>query len=460
MSLATPKGSQKLTWDSRSSPIPKGVAQTQRFFGYRHPPAFPTSFPIFAKPRPRKTGQPEMNTYTYNGASWLAIREVNDYTVAVKLLKAKEAHRSALTHFLWHALGIMLYTCKPGTITYTVTETREGYSFHMEWETTQVKAAAIQEYIALLKGPGKPDPGKTEWRNAISWKLDNMLRYSSVLEAEHTPVEGSDLAKMRMEAMVKFPSLVDAPNISRLYKDGPQRQVSIFDLFEYQWVNRDQLSMEFKLSGKDGLAVRIRIPGAETMLSLGEGPGAHKNLERFLRAIRNIIHSLDEKPPLVNVATIRTTAYYDQETDGYSAWNDEEQEDPWDPVEVLHTRFAHYRDDGTHCSMDIQSVNGWRATFHVLIREGAELELEDDWFYRNSGRLIRKSSWREQPTREQMQAPVRLAFTADDYDLGNAARWALNELLEELGPEKYKDLFGAEPPIALVRQILGRWASV
>jgi hypothetical protein len=281
-------------------------------------------------------------------------------------------------------MGVMTYTCKPGPITYTIAETDEGYSFHMEWETSLVKAQAIQEYSELLKGPDRPVTGKTEWRTAVAYDLAELLAYSSELIAGHIPVQGTDLAKVRLEAKVRFTSLVDAPHIPRLYKDGPQRQVCIFDLFKYQWLNRWQLGMEFLVSEENGMSVRMTIPGAETVLTLGDSTRAHKNLVRFLQAIRNIIHSVQEKVPLVNVATMRTSRYYDEEYEELAFRYDEEDDDDEYPgpkdAEVLHTRYVHYREDGTHWSMDIRNIHGWGKCFHVLIREGADLELEDNWF--------------------------------------------------------------------------------
>jgi hypothetical protein len=393
-----------------------------------------------------------MNTYTYNDVSWRVMGEINRGTVVVKFLNAKEAHQGSLTNFLGHAMGVMTYTAKQGPITYTVAETEDGYDFHMDWETTLVKAQSIHEYTELLKGPGKPVTGKTQWRMAVAHSLRELLAKSSEFAAEYTPVESTDLALARLVAKVKFTSLVDAPHIPRLYVDGPQRQVCIFDLFEYQWVERNELRMEFDVGDEHEMAVRIRVPGKQAELTLGDRNRAHTNLVRFLQAMRNIIHSVDEKVPLVNVATMRTSRYYDDEDEPIIDVDDDDE--PWScKAEVLHTRYVHYREDGTHCSMDIRNIHGWGRRFNVLIREGADLELEDDWFYRSCGDYLQHPSYKPQPTRRQLEAPVLLAFTADDHDLRNAVRGALAPLLDHLGPERYKEIYKAEPPYELLGRI-------
>ncbi len=394
-----------------------------------------------------------MNTYTYNDVSWRVYYEINQGTVAVTYMHAKEAHRNALTNFLWHAVGVMNYTNKPGPITYTITETELGYTFHMDWETTKVKAQAIQDTIELMKVQGRPATGKTQWRHALVFHIEVLLGYCSELEYAHAPNEGNDLARAHLEAKVLFSSLVDAPHIPRLYVDGPQRQVSIFDLFNYQDLKRNELWMEF-LAGEDhALTVRINVPGKQAELTLGDRARAHANLVRFLQAIRNIIHSVDERVPRVNVAAMRTSYYYG----GYDeALIDEEDEDgePWSrKVEVLHTRYVHYREDGTHCSMDFRNLHGWGSTFNVLVREGADLVIEDDWFYRNRGGFLEHSSYQPQPTRAQVEAPVRLAFTCDDCDLRTAVLYPLQALLDDLGPERYRKIYKAEPPYELLGRI-------
>lgn len=394
-----------------------------------------------------------MNKYTYNDVSWRVFGEINKGTVAVKFLNAKEAHRWPLTFFLGDAMGVMNYTCKPGPITYTIAETEEGYDFQMDWETTLVKAQTIQEYTELLKGTERPVPGKTEWRAAIAHRIEALLGYSSQFTVGFTAVEGTALAQMRMEAKVKFSSLVSAPHIPRLYTDGPQRQVSIFDLFEYQSTQRYALDMEFVVGNEHELAVRISVPGKHAELTLGDRTIAHKNLVRFLQAIHNIIHSVEEKVPVVNVATMRTSRFYDEEYEDL-LFSEDDDEDPWPcKAEVLHTRYVHYRDDRTHCSMDIRNLHGWGATFNILIREGADLVLEDDWFYRNSGRFIQHSGYKAQPTRAQLEAPVQLAFTADDHDLRNAVCVGLAPFLDHFGAERYKEIYKADPPFELLGQI-------
>ena len=381
----------------------------------------------------------------------------------MKFLRAKDSHRSPLTNFLWHAMGVMNYTCKPGPITYTIAETEEGYTFHMDWETTLVKAQTIQEYIELLKGTGRPVPGKTEWRAAIANRIKALLGYSSQFRVGFTAVEGTALAKARMEAEVKFSSLVSAPHIPRLYKDGPQRQVSIFDLFEYQWLERNHLSMEFVLGDRYELTLRMSVPGKQVVLSMGDRTYAHRNLVRFLQAIRNIIHSVDEKVPLVNVASMRTTRYYydEYEEHTFSEEVDDEDDLPWSSMaEVLHTRYVHYREDGTHCSMDLRNIHGWGRRFNVLVRENANLPIEDDWFYRSCGVYLQHASWQPQPTRKQLEAPVLLAFTADDHDLRNAVNEAVPLLLEHFPPGKYKETYGEDPPYDLLGRIDQRYATL
>jgi|GEM_PF-6171492 len=395
-----------------------------------------------------------MNTYTYNDVSWRVFGEINGGTVATKFLNAKEAYRGPLTNFLWHAMGIMNYTCKPGPITYTIAEIKEGYSFHMEWETSTVKAQAIHEYSELLKGPGRPVTGKTPWRAAVARHLEKMLAYSSELKAVYTPEEGGSLSNVSLEAMVRFTSLVDAPHIPRLYEDGPQRQVCIFDLFEYEWTERGGLDMEFLTDDEHGMAVRISIPGSSMVLSFGDKSCAHSNLVRFLQAIRNIIHSIPEKVPLVNVATMRTSRYYDEDYAEFACRVvDDDDDNEISPAEVLHTRYVHFRENGTHCSMDIRNIHGWGKRFNLLIREDAELAYEDDWFYRSGGDFLQKPAYRPQPARAQMEAPMRMAFTADEHDLRNAVRFALPALLDAIGPERYKEIYKAEPPFELIAQI-------
>lgn len=396
-----------------------------------------------------------MNRYTYNDVSWRVYGEINQGTVAVKFLNAKEAHRSSLTSFLWHAMGVMSYTTYKEKITYTVAETEVGYTFWMEWRTTLVKAQAIHEYAELLKGPERPTTGNTQWRRSVAHHLERLLSYSSELNVSCTPLGKDEGAKVRLEAMVKFSSLVDAPHIPRLYEDGPQRQVCIFDLFEYQDLQRHQLEMDFQVGDEQQLSVLIRTPSKHFELSLGHPPHAHRNLVRFLQAIRNIIHNTDEKVPLVNVASIRTTRYYDDDYEMPNQGQDDDDEDePWAArAEVLHTRYVHFRDDGTHCSMDIRNIHGWGKRFHVLIREGADLELEDDWFYRSNGDHLQHPSYKPQPTRAQLEATLELAFTADDHDLRNAVAYSLPALLDPLGPERYQELYGAAPPYALLEQI-------
>lgn len=395
-----------------------------------------------------------MNSYTYNDVSWHVYGEINRGTVAVTHMKAKEAHRDALTNFLLHAVGIMNWTNKPGPITYTITETEQGYTFHMDWETTKVKAQAIQDTIELMKVQERPATGKTQWRHALVYDVENVLGYCSELEYAHVPIEGNDLARAHLEAMVRFTSLVDAPHIPRLYVDGPQRQVSIFDLFKFQWLNRNQLNMEFLVGEDDALSAQISIPGKQAELTLGDRTRAHANLVRFLQAIRNIIHSVEERFPVVNVATMRTSRYYDEEWDEQFVLDVDDRDDPC-PIkaEVLHTRYVHFREDRTHCSMDIHNIHGWRSTFNVLIREGADLVLEDDWFYRNSGQFVVHGGWVEQPTRAQLEAPVRLAFTADQHDLRAAVSGAMHQFLHDLGPGRYKEIYNAEFPQELAREI-------
>lgn len=103
--------------------------------------------------------------------------------------------------------------------------------------------------------------------------------------------------------------------------------------------------------------------------------------------------------------------------------------------------------------MDIRNIHGWRSTFNVLIREGADLVLEDDWFYRNSGQFVVHGGWVEQPTRAQLEAPVRLAFTADQHDLRAAVSGAMHQFLHDLGPGRYEEIYNAEPPYDLAGQI-------
>jgi hypothetical protein len=396
-----------------------------------------------------------MNTYTYKDVSWRVHGEINRGTVAVKYLNAKEAHQSTLTTFLGRAVGVMTYTAKQGPITYTIAETADGYTFHMEWEAALVKAQTILEYTELLKGPGKPVTGKAEWRMAIAADLRELLTYSSEFSIRYTPLRGTDLAHVRMEAKVLFSSLVNAPHIERLYQDGPQRQVSIFDVFNHQWVNRNEMDMEFVVGEEHELAVVIRVPGKQVELTLGDSTSAHKNLLRFLQAIRNIIHSVEEKVPLVNVAAIRTTRYYDNDEEAlyYPIYDDDDDEPVAWKAEVLHTRYVHYRADGTHCSMDIRNIHRWGRRFNVLIREGADLVREDNWFYRSCREYMQPESWQPQPTRSALEAPVLLAFTADDHDLRNAVNEALGPLLDHFGAEKYKEIYGAEPPYDLMGQI-------
>ncbi|MCC6841043.1 MAG: hypothetical protein IT230_12875 [Flavobacteriales bacterium] len=368
-------------------------------------------------------------------------------------MKAKEAHRNALTKFLWYAVGIMNYTNKPGPITYTITETEEGYTFHMDWETTKVKAQGIKDTIDLMKVQDRPATGKTLWRHALVGHMEALLGYCSELEYAFTPHEGHDLASAHLDAMVRFSSLVDAPHIPRLYVDGPQRQVSIFDLFEYQRLERNQLHMGFLVGDDQELAVRISVPGKHAELTLGNRTRANHHLVRFLRSIRNIIHCVEEKKPLVNVATMRTSRYYVDYDESFVD-DDDEDDDAWSQkAEVLHTRYAHFREDGTHCSMDLRNLHGWGSTFNILVREGADLVLEDDWFYRSSGSFIEHRGWKEQPTRAQLEATVRLAFTADEYDLRAAVSGAMHQFLHDLGPGRYKEIYNAEPPYELFERI-------
>lgn len=396
-----------------------------------------------------------MNTYTYNDVNWRVFGEINRGTVAIAYLKAKEAHWAPLTDFLWHAMSVMSYTRKSERITYTVSETDTGYSFRMEWGTTGVKAQVIEEYTALLKGPEKPVTGKTEWRSAVAHSLEALLAYSSTFSIAITPGSTDADATVLLEAQVLFSSLVSAPHVPRLYTDGPQRQVSIFDLFDYQDLQRRHLRMEFLVGVDHELAVRVIMPGTNAELSLGDSSRAHKNLVRFLQAIRNIIHSTEEKVPCVNVATMRTTRYYDDDQEYQYTDEDPDEDDlPWScTAEVLHTRYVHFREDGSHCSMDLRNLHGWRRRFSVLIREGADLALEDDWFYRSGGDHLQSSSHYPHPTRALMEAPVRMAFTADDYDLRVAVTGALMDLVQQLGSEQYAAIYGAEPPLELLQQI-------
>lgn len=395
-----------------------------------------------------------MNTYTYNDVSWRVYGEINQGTVAVTYMKAKEAHRNALTSFLWYAVGIMNWTNKPGPITYTITEVEQGYRFHMDWETTKVKAQAIQDTIDLMKVQDRPATGKTQWRHALVHEVEKVLGYCSELEYAYTPNDGNDLARAHLEAMVLFTSLVDAPHIPRLYVDGPQRQVSIFDLFEYQDLRRNELDMEFLVGDDHALAVRVSVPGKQAELTLGDHTCAHANLVRFLQAIRNIIHSVEERFPVVNVATMRTSRYYDEEWDEQYVLDVDDRDDPC-PIkaEVLHTRYVHFREDRTHCSMDIRNYPGYSSTFRVLIREGADLIREDNWFYRSSGRFTEHGEGFKQPTRAQLEAPVRLAFTADEHDLRAAVSGAMHQFLHDLGPQRYEEIYNAEFPQELAGEI-------
>jgi hypothetical protein len=392
-----------------------------------------------------------MNTYTYNDVSWRVHGEINSMTVAVHHLKAKEAHQWPLTDFLGHAMGVMSYTCTPGPITYTITETDEGYTFRMEWKTSRVKAEAIVEYTDRLKGPGPLYPGTTDWRRVIKYNLEGLLGYSSEFTMAHDPVPGTDHATVRMEAMVKFSSLVSAPHIRRLYADGPQRQLSIFDVFEHQWAERRGLRMRFLFTEDRTMTLRVAAGDSAAVLTFGRGAEAHRSLVRFLQAIRNIIHSVEEKLPVVNVATMATTRYYDDENP--YAWVD--QDDTEDEVrstftQVLHTRYVHFREDFTHCSMDMQALSGWTDTYQMLIREDAELQLEDGWFYRNGeGTSIRAGTI----TRSELEAPLRLALVVDGHTLRDAVRMAFDQLLDEYGPGGYEAEHEAEPPRELVEQV-------
>jgi hypothetical protein len=56
-------------------------------------------------------------------------------------------------------------------------------------------------------------------------------------------------------------------------------------------------------------------------------------------------------------------------------------------------------------------------------------------------------------TRAKLEAPVRMAFTADDHDLRNAVQFTIPALLDEFGPERYKEIYGADPPYELLKQI-------
>lgn len=395
-----------------------------------------------------------MKAYTYNDVSWRVHGEINRGTVAVHYLNAKESHRSRLTSFLGHAAGVMTHTSKPGPITYTITEVEDGYSFRMVWGTSRVKAEAIKDYTEQLKGPDHPETGKTQWRLAVVHDLRALLAFSSAFGIGIIPMQGTDLFQVCMEARVKFSSLVDTPHVARLYVDGPQRQVSIFDLFTFQWLNRNDLEMAFIVGDAHDLAVRINVPGGHAVLTLGDHTCAHRNLVRFLEAMRNIIHGVDEKVPLVNVASMRTTRYYsnDDFANGYRVAD--EDDEPWpSKAEVLHTRYVHYRNDGTHCSMDIRNLHGWGKQFNVLIRENADLVQEDNWFYRSCGEHLQPASHHAQPIRAQLEAPVRLAFTADEHDLRNAVRLGFGLLAEQLGSQGYKATYKADLPTALVDEI-------
>lgn len=102
--------------------------------------------------------------------------------------------------------------------------------------------------------------------------------------------------------------------------------------------------------------------------------------------------------------------------------------------------------------MDIHNRQGYTSTFNVLIREGADLIREDNWFYRSSGRYVHGEGF-EQPTRAQLESTVRLAFTCDNYDLRTAVSGAMRQFLHDLGPGRYKEIYNAEFPQELAREI-------
>lgn len=388
-----------------------------------------------------------MNSYTYKDVSWRVFGEINDYTVAVKFLNAREAHRSALTNFLWHAMGVMQYTAKKEEITYTIAETESGYDFNMEWRTSQVKAETILEYTELLKSTGQPEPGKTDWRNAVARHLKELLAYSSQFEVMQQPQDDTDLAVVRMQAQVRFTSLVPAPNIPSFYMDGPQRLMSIFDLFDFEFTVRRGPHMEFFVDEDQCLYLRTTARTAQNVLPFGDREVAHGNLVRFLQAVRNIMHSVDEKIPLVNVASLRTSSYYGEDMEHYLQ-EDEYDEDPWyAQTRVLHTRYAFYGDNDTVYSLDLGPMLRYGESYNLLFREGANLELEDDWFYRNKCLLFTT------PTRAELEAPVRMTIALDSHDLRNAVQSAFTGLADHFGPDRYREIFGAEFPQELVEKI-------
>ena len=388
-----------------------------------------------------------MNSYTYKDVSWRVYGEINDYTVAVKFLNAREAHRSAITNFLWHAMGVMSYTAKKEEITYTITEIESGYDFQMQWRTSKVKAQTILEYTELLKSTGQPDPGKTDWRNAVARHVKALLAYSSQFEVTQQPQEDTDLAVAHMHAQVRFTSLVLAPDIPSFYKDGPQRQLSIFDLFDFEFTVRKGPRMEFFANEEQCLFLRTTTRTATTVLPFGDRGIAHGNLVRFLQAVRNIMHSVDEKIPLVNVASLRTSSYYGEDLDHYLQ-EDDYGDDPWYArSRVLHTRYAYYGDDGKVYSLDLGPMLRYEECYYLLFREGADLELEDDWFYRNKSLLFTT------PTRAELDEPVRMTIALDSYDLRNALQSAFTGLAELFGSEGYREIFRAEFPQKLVEKI-------
>jgi len=372
-----------------------------------------------------------MNSYTYNDVSWRVFGEINGGSV-VKLLNVKELHQSHVSSFLWNAMNLMNYSAKNQIIYYNITETEFGYTFQMNWTTSKVKANTINDYIKLLKTNEEPETGGTSWKESISSAIRSLLKYSSAFSFTYTDdIDKIDFQQVTLNSEIKFSSLIDTPSKSRFYKEAPQRQLSIFDVFEYEYIDREVDEKQFvvKFEYKTNMIHAVISYKDKTVkFFFSEMSGTHFHLQMFLDSIINLFNQFPDEAKYVNVFSRNS---------GFRYFGDLVDENF---IITEHTRFC--ESDGPNINTMDLKVRAHKIL--LLLRKDPDLYYEDDWFYNMSD--IEFECEHKLKSKKELEECVLLSISVSYNTFLKKVIEAVKDLKSEVGLENYKKEFRNDFP--------------
>lgn len=372
-----------------------------------------------------------MNSYTFNDVNWRVFGEINGGSV-VKQLNVKELHQSHVSSFLWNAMSLMNYSVKNQIIYYNITETEFGYTFQMNWTTSKVKAKTINEYIELLKTNEEPETGRSSWKESICSAIKNLLKYSSAFSFNCTDdIDKTDFQQVRLNSEIKFSSLIDTPSKSRFYKEAPQRQLSIFDVFEFEEItygaDEEQFTVQFEYK-TDRIWAVISYKEKEVRFYFSEMSGTHFHLQMFLDSIINLFNQFPDEAKYVNVFCSNS---------GFTYFGDIVDENK---IITQHTRFC--ESDGPNINTMDLKLRAHKIL--LLLRINPDLHYEDDWFYQLSDTEF--SLEHKLKSKKDLEDSVLLSISVNYKSFLKKVYEAVKDLKSEVGVIKYKKEFNNDFP--------------